>query len=163
MEEDICHLACVIHSGLLSTIKWNRLNKIMLRAAKLVIKARHFKKPSNLDRIEHLNWLLCHERVDVNSLNVLFKNIWCKSSLSESFPLIKKRVAMTRSSRQETNFIVPMIKKEVGRSTFSFRAITLWNNLPPDIREIKGFKLFDTLIRKYIMSKRENQTVMTFM
>lgn len=152
---------CLPVWGNLAVTKWKRLNKIMLRAAKMVIKARHFKKPSKLDRVEHLNWLLCHERIDVYTLNFLFKNIWRQTSLTTSFQLIRKRENFTRSSRQESNFIVPVIKKEIGRSTFSFRAITLWNNLPPEIRQTHGIKLFDSLIRKYIMSKRDNN-VMAF-
>lgn len=150
---------CLPVWGNLALSKLKRINKIILRAAKLVVRAHHFKKPSKLDRIEHLNWLLCQERLDVYSLSFIYKNIWRKTFISNSFTLIKKRETTERSSKLENNFIVPVIKKEIGRTTFSYRAITLWNNLPPDIRNMGGY--FDNIIRKHIMSKRDSNVILT--
>lgn len=54
---------CLPIWGDLSTTKFNRINNILLRTEKLVISPSQIGKPSKVDRLEQLNWLMCNGNI----------------------------------------------------------------------------------------------------
>jgi len=76
---------CLPVWGNLKATKLTRINRIILRSAKLVILGKNRKKlKTKLDYIEQLNWLLCEERLEKYTLDFIFKNVHLKSSLTSS-------------------------------------------------------------------------------
>lgn len=52
---------CLPIWGVVPETKMNRINSILLRAAKLVVKPKSYGKMSKIDKIEQLNWLVFQE------------------------------------------------------------------------------------------------------
>ncbi len=54
--------------GNLPITKIKRINPIILRLAKVVVKAKTRHIMSKIDKLEQLNWMLCHERTQMYTL-----------------------------------------------------------------------------------------------
>ena len=50
------------------------------------------------------------------------------------------------------NFVLPTVKSQ-GHSTFSFRGVKLWNNLPSSIRASTSTNVFKFKCKRYLMSE----------
>ncbi len=97
-----------------------------------------------------------HERLTVFTLHFVHKNVICKFSLNDCMIYFKKREKVDRSSRQERDFVVPLMKTEFGKTTFFYRSILLWNKLPNSMKILENFVLFDLEIRKYLLKTRQS-------
>ncbi|CAL8083510.1 unnamed protein product [Orchesella dallaii] len=148
---------CLPVWGNLKQTKLSRINRIILRSAKLVVLGKN-KIKSKLDTIEQLNWLLCEERLERYTLNFIFKNVCGETSLTDSLNGFIRN-EQKRSSKFQNNFIVPRMKTEYGKSTFTYRGILLWNKLPSSIKELESFHHFDRGVTMHILSQRENDMI----
>lgn len=153
---------CLIVWGNVCNTKLKRINQIILRLAKLVVCAKQRHKLSKIDRLEQLNWILCHERLQLYTLNYIYKRIWNKSSIQECFSYFEKREETVRSSKLENNFKIPVMRTEYGKSSFFYRGIILWNTLPSQIKECEGAKPFENMVIKWIMDKRNNNEILKY-
>lgn len=152
---------CLPIWGNLSDTKTKRINRILLRAARQVVKAKSYNKLGKTEAIEQLNWLLCTERVQIYTLNFIKKYIFNPSLIQNCFLRFERRPEVSRASKMENNFIVPALKNKIARSTFMYRGIMLWNSLPPRLKEIQSTPTFEMEARKWIMDNR-NELISSF-
>ncbi len=103
---------------------------------KLVVHARQPHKMSKIDRLEQLGWMLFHERLQIYTLNFIFKQIFYKSPIQKSFELFVKREDNGRSSKLEDNFAVAKMETEFGKTSINYAGIIMWNSLPYKIKNI---------------------------
>ena len=54
--------------------------------------------------------------------------------------------------RQQNKVEVPKYMLSISRGSFCYRGATLWNNLPPALRETKSYKKFKPHLRKWVIS-----------
>lgn len=153
---------CVIVWGHICNTKMKRLNNIILRLAKLVVGAKYSHKMKKIDRLEQLGWMLFHERLHMYTLNFIYKHIWNDSPVQICFDYFMKREDTGRSSKLENNFAIPQMNTEFGKSSFFYRGILLWNSLPSTIKSCIGKQSFDMSVRKWIMDKRENNSLLAY-
>jgi len=60
---------CLPVWGNLTDTKASRINRILLRTAKLVVAPKSYGKLSKINAVEQLNWLLCQERMQVYTVD----------------------------------------------------------------------------------------------
>lgn len=149
---------CLPVWGNVSQTKLERINKIIYRAAKLVVNPMTYGKCIGNDLIEHLNWLWAEERQYGYMLEFIYKNIIHVNSVTESFKYFEKRPCSKRSSRQIYDFVVPLMKREIGKSSFFYRGIIAWNSLPTSLKERRGVH-FNKELRTHIILKRQPNTI----
>ncbi len=149
---------CLPVWGNVSQTKSERINKIIYRAAKLVVDPLTYGKSIGNDLIEHLNWLWVEERLYGYMLEFIYKNIIHANSVTDSFKYFEKRPCSQRSSRQINDFVVPLMKREIGKSSFFYRGIIAWNNLPTSLKELRGV-YFNKELRSHIILKRQQNTI----
>ncbi|CAL8084704.1 unnamed protein product [Orchesella dallaii] len=156
---------CLPVWGKLNATKSERLNKIIIRTANSVVlnNAKSTKTcEERYEVLEKLNWLTVEERLIVYSLNFVKKNILCEtSSLKDCFPSFQQKSSSQDSEEQvclrnEKDFIVPRMRTEFGKSTFYYRTIQMWNQLPAEVKEIQIEEGFDYRLRQHILKDRTN-------
>lgn len=145
---------CLPIWGNISETKCEQINSIMLKAAKLVIMNNMYVKLPKIDIFDKMNWLNFQERVNVYTLDFVFKYVKCKSSLNTCLTKFVNRES-TRASKLEHDFLVPKMKKEYGKTAFFYRGIMLWNSLPSDIKSSPTYGMFYNSIRKHILLQRK--------
>jgi len=86
----------------LSSIKYNKLDKILVRAAKNILPPIHMNNRNKYYIFEKLNWLTSAERYEHTSLTYVYKHIMYKTSvanvLTEFYIKIPEKSLHTRKS-----------------------------------------------------------------
>lgn len=144
---------CLPVWGNLPENKWKRINRILLRAGKMVLMNNAFVA-SKIDVIDKLNWLLCQERYELYTLQFVKKHIVNGSAISDCFPYFEKRKS-SRASKLENDFIITRMKSSFGQSAFFYRSVMFWNNLPSQHKAIQNNTNFDVMTRIHILNKRD--------
>lgn len=132
--------------------KAKRINRILLRAAKLVLLKNAFVT-TKLDAFDKLNWLLFSERVEIYSLCFIFKHVKQKSTLNDCFQNFEKRQS-NRASKLEHDFLVKKMKTNFGQSAFFYRGTLMWNKLPSGIKKSCTFHDFNVQLRLNTINQR---------
>lgn len=129
----------------------NRIDKILLRVARLVILKD--KKILMYDAFEKLNWLSCKERYEVYTLEFIFKHIILKSPLFKCFPEYT-RSDHNKNLRSKNDFVLPKAKTKFGQMSFMYQSIKMWNALPYEMKDSELFSQFYPKLREYKIKAR---------
>jgi hypothetical protein len=149
---------CFIVWGNLSITQYTRLDRIMYRAAKLVIfKNRNL---SMFECFEKVNWLGSEERYHVYTLEYVYKNCVLNSPLNKCFNFTKNlQTSENRVTRASFDFVKPRMKIKFGQKSFSFNASKIWNDLPLEIKQLNNFNQFSFTLRQYVIKNRKNDFI----
>lgn len=96
-----------------------------------------------------LQWPSLNVRRQIHWLQFIFKCIYFDypSYLQQYFVLFSSNHQVRHSV--QTYFLVPRVKKTIGKRAFMFKSVLDWNNLPVDIRSITSFRLFKQSLLSY--------------
>ncbi len=116
------------------------------------------RKRINCDAFLKVNWLDVHGRVDMLTLNMMFR------ILNSTAPEYLNRFQLARdvnpySTRGNYKSVVVPCVKSFGSRTFMYNAIKLWNSLPGAIKSCSSIGSFKARTKRYLFSKlriREN-------
>lgn len=148
---------CIPVWGNLTQIKYDKLDEIMLKLAKLVILKRKGLLNEKNDIFEKMNWLTSEERYILYSLEYVYKHV-ISSTKTLHHQIEKKEIDnQVRTTRTSNNLILPRLKTVFGQKAFFYTVIKQWNKLPQEIQTLKSTPEFDTALRQYlILQRRDN-------
>lgn len=99
-----------------------------------------------------LHWLPVQSRADFKVLLLTYKAL--KGSAPSYLvdllhPYVPRRALRSQDSGLLT---IPKVKKTVGERAFAFRAPTLWNRLPLDIRQAGSVEIFKAKVKTHLFT-----------
>ena len=139
-----------LYAGL-SLTKVNKLQRAQNNAARLVLrksKVNHIKP-----LLEQLHWLPVEKRIVYKIATLTYRSLYCDMPNYMQDLLIPYAPSrMLRSS--VTNLLkTPRITyRSFGERSFFYQAPSIWNSLPPEVRETKSYESFKTKLKTYLFS-----------
>jgi hypothetical protein len=148
---------CFVIWGNLSANQFDHIDKIMFRVSRLII--LKCKKISLTDSFEKLNWLKSSEKLQILTLEYVFKHFILKSPLSDSLTFVKNVDSNpSRVTRTKHDFFKPRMGT-FGQKSFMYRAINLWNELPFELKSIQTFNVFSSSLRQFVIKTRKKDYI----
>ena len=149
-----CHFdyACSFWYPGLSQLLRNRLQVTQNKMIRFVLKLDP-RSHIGSDEFKSLGWLPVSKRVDQIILNHIFR---IKSGTSPDYmgehfiPASSVHNYSTRF-RENGNFLYPKVKG-FGRKSFAFTGCSLWNRLPPNVKNVNELKPFKTAVKSHLFN-----------
>ena len=145
------HAHCLSYINYASTIwsqtnetHFKRLNSLHRRAAKIIL----FDQPISTDsKMKQLGLLSLKQQFEFNFALLVFKIHTGKA------PAYLDELLIKPSTRYESKkYIIPRPRIDLYKSSFSFSGSSIWNSLPPKIKEAKSISTFKINLRKHMLS-----------
>jgi hypothetical protein len=139
--------------GGISVANTQRLQRLQNRAARLIYCVN--KRTSAPPLLRELHWLPVQQRIHFKILLHVYNcvNNTAPSYLKNLIHFYKSGRSNLRSSNDVLRLDVPIPKRNVGESAFSFIGPKLWNDLPLKIRQAKNVKLFKKQLKTHLFPK----------
>ena len=105
-----------------------------------------------------LGWLPIDLRIVYFTALLTFKalNGLAPVYLTECFHHIADITNFNTRNASQGNLYLPSFKTVTGQRSFSFRAVTIWNTIPPSIRNSQSVHSFKVNLRGYLLTKFRN-------
>lgn len=149
----LCHLDyCSVVWSAASSSHLKQLQVAQNKAARLVLRCS--LRTSVVEMHERLAWLMVKQRLSVNMLVYFHKIINTQTPKFLYDKIIytsDTHLHYTRGANSRQIFL-PLSKSDSMKRTVLYRSIVLWNDLPVDVREIKGKTGFKKRLRVYLSS-----------
>ena len=133
----------------LSSASIKRLQRVQNSLARVVCKTNKWSSTSS-SLLKELHWLPVSQRIVFKIAVLTFKTFRLgePSYLSSLLrPYIPRR---SLRSSDANLLIIPDIRSEVGRRSFSFSAPTIWNSLPKDLRDTLSLSSFRAGLKTHL-------------
>jgi hypothetical protein len=97
-----------------------------------------------------LHWLPIKQRINFKIASITYKTLHYKQP-SYLFDLLHhNKPSRTLRSAALNQLVVPFIKTEIGRRSFSYSAPTIWNLLPSSVRDAPSLPTFNSLLKTFL-------------
>ena len=129
----------------------NKLQAIQNFAARIVTRSRKFDHITPI--LKQLRWMPVKDHLFYRDALLTFKcmNGMAPTNLCSRF--IKRGTISGRSTCNANILDIPRYKTATGQRSFLYRAVTIWNNLPSDIKLSSTMNIFKRkLINHLLMS-----------
>ena len=125
-----------------------KLQAVQNFAARIITNSRKFDHVTPL-RCE-LHWLPVKLHLFYRDAILTFKcmNGMAPDYLSEKF--VHRGSISGRCTRNSQSLNIPLYKSATGQRTFYYRAVSLWNDLPANIKTSTTLNVFKTNLRRYL-------------
>ena len=130
----------------------NRLQSLQNRAAKFIFSASRHESPKPL--LDKLHWLPISKRIQFKICLYVYK---CLNGTAPEYlaNLLLHRTLpsigpVTRSATDRTLLSVPSCKKRMGEKAFSVAGPSLFNSLPPHIRNADSVTVFKKHLKTHL-------------
>lgn len=97
-----------------------------------------------------LNWLQPDKRRQCHWLQFVFKCVYFNVPPYLKCLLVPSTTTYFLRHSEYLSFTTPLMRKEVGRRSFSFKAPNDWNHLPIALRSITTYGLFRTSLHAHL-------------
>lgn len=112
----------------------SRIQKVINYGAKVIFGRKKFDHVTDL--LEKLGWFTAEELVKYHTLCLAHKAIRFGEPENLAREFLRVSETRDRSTRQDNDLHVPRSRTEAGKRRFSCRAPTLYNSLPPDVKQL---------------------------
>ena len=131
----------------------SKLQAVQNFAARIIMKSRKFDHITPL--LNELHWIPVKLHLLYRDAVLTFKclNGTTPESLSQQF--VRRADISGRCTRNSNSLDIPFFKSATGQRTFHYRAVSLWNELPENIKCSLSISIFKHKLRKYLL---ENHT-----
>ena len=129
----------------------NKLQSVQNFAARIVSGLRKYDHVTPV--LRRLEWLPVQDMLNFRDAIMTFKCIkgLAPLYLSEKFEL--KSELHNVNTRHKNDLNIPLYTSTSGQRTFHFRAVTLWNNLPNNIKNINSLSSFKKEYKRILLDR----------
>ena len=131
----------------------NKLQAIQNFGARTVARSRKFDHITPI--LKQLCWMPVKDHLFYRDALFTFK---CMNGMAPPTNLcsrfIKKGTISGRSTRNENKLDIPRYKTATGQRSFLYRAVTIWNNLPRDIKLSSSMSIFKRKLKNHLLTGR---------
>ena len=130
----------------------NKLQAIQNFAARIVTRSRKFDHITPI--LKQLRCMPVKDYLFYGDASLTFKcmNGMASSNLSSRF--IKRGTISGRLTRNANLLDIPRYKTATGQRSFLYRAVTIWNNLPSDIKFSSSTNIFKRKLINHLLMSR---------
>ena len=130
----------------------NKLQAIQNFAARIVTRSRKFDHITPI--LKQLRWIPVKDHLYYRDALLTFKcmNGMAPTNLSSRFS--KRGTISGRSTRNANKLDIPRYKTATGQRSFLYRAVTIWNNLPSDIKLSSSMNIFKRKLKNHLLMSR---------
>ena len=127
----------------------NKLQAIQNFAARIVTGSRKFDHITPI--LKQLCWMPVKDHLFYRDALLTFKcmNGLAPTNLSSRF--IKRGTTSGHSTRNANKLDIPRYKTATGQRSFLYCAVTIWNNLPSDIKLSPSTNIFRRKLKNHVL------------
>ena len=130
----------------------NKLQAIQNFAARIVTGSRKFDHITPI--LKQLRWMPVKDHLFYRDALLTFKCMNGMAPTNLSSRLIKRGTISGRSTRNANKLDIPRYKTSTGQRSFLYRAVTIWNNLPRDIKLSPSTNIFKRKLKNHVLMSR---------
>lgn len=131
---------CIAVWGGCGVTQKKRVQKVLNHCARVVFSARRSQHVSPL--LDELQWASVDMRVgerDIALLNQLFNHPHAPQCMRNSLSYRSEVSARDTRAAAAGQLQLPRVRTELAKRSFGYRAVSLWNEAPAQVREAKNF------------------------
>ena len=130
-----------------------KLQKMQNRAARIVTNSSFDK--ASLPLISQLGWLNRREMIDFETATMVYKSLHALAppymqDMLHKLSDCRKRVLWNT----ETDLEIPRYKTSNGQRSFSYRRVTVWNQLSPNIKTAPSLAILKNRLKTFLKNHR---------
>ena len=125
---------CISVYGVCGATQRARLQKLLNFGARVISGRRKYEHIS--DVLKELQWLSAENLWRYHSLTMLKRTLHSGQPESLRSGIVTRGSVQGRSTRQTDSFETPVIHTESGRRRFLYSAVSMYNSLPRELREL---------------------------
>ena len=145
---------CLSVYGASTATQRKRLQKLVRFAARVVSGRKKFDHVS--DVLTDHGWLHVDSMYSYHSLVLINKMLATSEPQQFADSLVTRQSVHMRATRNSGRFVTPTIRSESGRRRFLYSAVSEYNDLPPQLRDLNHYA-FKSALRMYLF-ERERET-----
>ena len=107
-----------------------------------------------LREFKAINWLPCNFRID-QCILVLVLNYYSQNCPDYTNDIFSKKILIRHTRNSDQSLFIPFYRKKLPRCSLSYLGPTLWNRLPPDIRQMNNTNNFKHKIKEHFLVEFE--------
>ena len=130
----------------------NKLQAIQNFAARIVTRSRKFDHITPI--LKQLRWMPVKDHLFYRDALLTFKCMNGKAPTNLCSRFIKRGTISGRSTRNANILDIPCYKTATGQRSFLYRAVTIWNNLPSDIKLSSTMNIFKRKLINHLLMSR---------
>ena len=140
---------CISVYGTCNATQTDRLQRVLNFAARVVSGRRKFDHIS--DVLSDMQWFTAHNLHLYHALTLLKRVLVTSQPETLSASLVQRRYLRGRTTRQDDMLHVPFIRSESGRRRFLYSAVTAFNDLPENIRDL-NMRQFKREVKRHLLA-----------
>lgn len=130
-----------------------KLQKLQNRAARVVTNSPFDQ--TSLPLISKLGWLTVKEMIDFETACIVYKALHGLAPPYMKSMFHKLSDSCNRTLRNtSTDLRIPLCKTSNGQRSFSYRGVTVWNQLSLEIKTAPSLAAFKTRLKRFLKDQR---------
>ena len=129
----------------------NKLQAIQNFAARILTRSRKFDHIAPI--LKQLRWMPVKDHLFYRDALLTFKCMNGMAPTNLCFRFIKRGTISGRSTRNENTLDIPCYKTATGPRSFLYHAVTIWNNLPSDIKLSSTINIFKRKLINHLLMR----------
>ena len=130
-----------------------KLQKMQNRAARIVTNSPYDKV--SLPLISQLGWLNIKEMIDFETATMVYKSLHRLAPPYIQSTFHKLSDCRNRALRStETDLEIPRNKTSNGQRSFSYRGVTVWNQLSTEIKTAPSLAIFKNRLKTFLKNPK---------
>jgi Reverse transcriptase (RNA-dependent DNA polymerase) len=126
----------------------NELQKQQNKIMRLILKCNRYTRIK--DMLEKLEWMSVKQRINYNTLTMIYK---IENNLLPEYlscKLVKNSSIHNYNTRTANKFRLPSFTKKVAQNTIFYNGLRLYNNMETNIKSAPNLKEFKKLCEEYV-------------
>jgi hypothetical protein len=143
---------CATSWGYANKANLDKLYKFQKRMGRLIL--NDFNCSSN-ELFTTLGWLTIYERIDLLTAKLVYKCLYESAPESLKYMFVFRNPSRDQPLRNSgLDLSLPCAKTELRKKCFEYAGISIWNQLPVNVRHAYNQANFKTMLKHFILSKR---------
>ena len=114
----------------------------------------HHREHLTDSHFRQINWLPTALRVDQNNLMLIYNHFYGNSPTYMNDVFIKLN-SKCRTRNSFYSYKISLLKHKCSRNSVAYKAATLWNSIPNNIKDCSNSVLFKHTVKKHFLSMLE--------
>ncbi|KAJ4448912.1 hypothetical protein ANN_00304 [Periplaneta americana] len=129
-----------------------KLQRVHNACVRFICNVRYYDHIS--PSFEKLSWLRLHERRNLHSLSLLYRNMHTSSPyyLFARFHTLSRYHNINTRSQRDNTLEIPLHTSSLYSSSFTVATSRHWNSLPPEVKGCRTLKSFKSKLENYLMT-----------
>ena len=137
--------------GTCNSSSLDRLQVLQKRASRTVAGVK-YEGTDHAKLLKELDWVNVRELIEYDTASLVYKieNDLASTQMKNMFMKSSEVHAYSTRSAASGDFHLPKRNLNIGKASFSYHGVYIWNQLPVQIREAQSIKCFQNCLKETI-------------